>query len=62
MTQKQKNQLKRDIKNLLERSYEDDGNSYEIEFRCMLEDIYDVWEELTKSSERDIIRLLNSYK
>lgn len=62
MTQKQKKQLKRDIKNLLERSYEDDGNSYEIEFRCMLEDIYDVWEELTKSSETDIIRLLNSYK
>ena len=48
MTKKQKTQLKRDIKNLLERSYEDDGNSYEIEFRCMLEDIIYNWTELTE--------------
>lgn len=46
MTQKDKKILKRNIKQLLKRSYEDDGNSYELEFRDMLEDIVNVWEEL----------------
>jgi hypothetical protein len=47
MTKKDKKQFLKEIKNLLQESYEDDGNSYELEFRGMLEEIVSVWSELT---------------
>lgn len=47
MTKTAKLNLYRDIKRLIKRSYEDDGNSYELEFRDMLEEIVDKWKELT---------------
>ena len=47
MTKTAKRELLREIKMLLKRSYEDDGNSYEIEFRCELENIVSIWNELT---------------
>ena len=52
MTQREKNKIKRDIRNLLEDSYEDDCNSYELEFRDMLENILDKWEEITSVHQR----------
>ena len=48
MTQKNKRSLLVEIKRLLKRSYEDDGNSYELEFREELEKIVDCWNELVK--------------
>lgn len=49
MTQKEKKQLKRNIEALLKRSYVDDGNSYELEFREMLEIIANEWDEIITS-------------
>lgn len=49
MTQKDKKELKRNIEALLKRSYVDDGNSYELEFREMLEIIANEWDEITTS-------------
>lgn len=46
MTQKDKKQLKRNIEALLKRSYVDDDNSYELEFREMLEIIANEWDEI----------------
>ena len=57
MTQKDKRALKRNIKQLLKYSYEDDGNSYELEFRDMLEQIVDVWDELITSRKGRTSRL-----
>lgn len=53
MTRKEKNALLREIKYLLKRSYEDDGNTYELEFRSELEEIVDRWGELTVSNPRE---------
>ena len=47
MTQKQKDRYKKNIERLIKRSYEDDGNTYEIEFRCMLESVLSDWDKLT---------------
>lgn len=49
MTQKDKNNLLRKIKNLLRESYDDYGNSYELEFRGMLEEIVSCWNDLIGS-------------
>ena len=49
MTQNKERVIRRDIRKLVERSYEDDGNSYEIEFRNLLEYI---WEELDKDIKK----------
>ena len=48
MKQKDKRSLLVEIKRLIKRSYEDDGNSYELEFREELEKIVDCWDELVK--------------
>jgi len=49
MTQNKEKKILGDIKRLVRRSYEDDGNSYEIEFRNLLEYI---WDELDKDIKK----------
>ena len=53
MTQKEKKQLKRNIEALLKRSYVDNGNSYELEFKEMLEIIANEWDEIIATPEAE---------
>ena len=53
MTITKEKEIRRDIRALVKRSYEDDGNSYELEFRGLLEDIFDILDKDIKKQERN---------
>lgn len=53
MTITREKEIRRDIRALVKRSYEDDGNSYEIEFRDLLEWIFDVLDKDIKKQEKN---------
>ena len=53
MTITKEKEIRRDIRALVKRSYEDDGNSYELEFRGMLEWIWEVLDKDIKRQEKN---------